>query len=343
MKKTICVVFGGVSNEHEISKKSAYTVASNIDTDIYDICLVGIDKDGKWYLCSMDDADSERKSLVIKRDILVSIVPGTGELVCSNKKIINVDMFFPVLHGKNGEDGTIQGLFEIIGIPYAGCGVLASSASMDKAITKLFADSINVRQAKYILVKKGDDLAALSDRIKTLPLPVFVKASRSGSSNGVYRAESYEEVEKYINLAFEYDNKVLVEEGITGREIECAVLKCGEKYIVSCPGEILSAEEFYTFDSKYNNAESKTVVNPDLPDGAAEKIRDTARRIFDVLDCKDLARVDFFLEDKTNDIVFNEINTMPGFTSISMYPMLIAESGMDTKTLVNTFIEGNLK
>lgn len=337
MKKNIAIMFGGASSEHDVSKKSAYTVKNAVDTDKYNIFCIGIDRDGKWYLCQ--NQDDEKRALILDTDITVTVCPGSRVFSFSNGKDAEIDAAFPVLHGKNGEDGTIQGLFELLGIPYIGCGVLASAASMDKSATKLFVNSIGIRQAKYVFVQKGDAIKNFEEDIKKLSLPLFIKASRSGSSNGVFKVTDYADAEKYINMAMEYDSKVLIEEGIIGREIECAVMQKGDEYIASVPGEILSAEDFYTFDSKYNNAQSKTVVNPVLPEGVADKIRDCAKRIFKVLDCHDLSRVDFFVEDKTNDVVFNEINTLPGFTSISMYPMLMDTEGFDIKSLVNGFIE----
>ena len=345
-KKNIVVIFGGNSSEHQVSCVSSQTIIKNIDTDLYNIILVGITKEGKWlFVDSVDELKNDTWRETGKKAIL-SPDSLTKELLVFDEegmKSIKVDVIFPVLHGPNGEDGTIQGLFELARIPYVGCGVLASAVSMDKFYTKILFDHIGgIRQAQFVGVHRYDlkDMDSVIAEVEAkLSYPVFVKPSCAGSSNGVSKAKDRDALVKALLLAAEHDSKILVEETINGREVECAVLG-NDEVKASGIGEVLAAgdEGFYTYDSKYNNAESKTVTDPDLPEGVAEKIRTSAVRIFKAVSGSGLSRVDFFVEHGTNDVVFNEINTLPGFTSISMYPMLWAARGIDTKTLVNQLI-----
>ena len=248
---------------------------------------------------------------------------------------------FPVLHGLYGEDGTIQGLFVLARIPYVGCGVLASAVSMDKLYTKIIVDTLGVPQAAYVPVYREEleNMEQVTARVEEkFSYPVFVKPSNAGSSKGVGKAENRQELENALREAARHDRKILVEETIVGHEVECAVFGGGKTPVkASGVGEILAAAEFYDFDAKYYNAESKTVVNPPLPGNAAEKIRQAAVDIFKAVDGYGLSRVDFFVKED-GGIVFNEINTLPGFTAISMYPMLWEAAGMDKKTLVQALI-----
>ncbi len=345
-KKNLVVIFGGNSSEHQVSCISSQTIIKNIDTDLYNVLLVGITREGQWlFVDSLDELANDTWRETGKKAIL-SPDSLTKELLVFDEegmKSVKVDVIFPVLHGPNGEDGTIQGLFELARIPYVGCGVLASAVSMDKFYTKIVVNHIGgIRQAEFVGVYKNDlkDMDAVVAEVEAkLSYPVFVKPSCAGSSNGVSKAKDRAGLVDALVLAAEHDDKILVEETISGREVECAVFGVNE-FKASGIGEVLAAGEegFYTYDSKYNNAESKTVLDPELPEGVAEKIRTAALRIFKAVSGAGLSRVDFFVEHGTNDIVFNEINTLPGFTSISMYPMLWAARGMDTKTLVNQLI-----
>ena len=254
---------------------------------------------------------------------------------------IPVDVVFPVLHGLYGEDGTVQGLLELARIPYVGCGVLASAVSMDKLYTKTVVDDLGIRQARYIPVMREElkDMDAAADKIEArLDYPVFVKPSNAGSSRGVSKARDRASLAAALTEAARHDRKILVEETIVGREIECAVFGGGLRPVeASGVGEILAAAEFYDFDAKYYNSESRTVVDPDLPGDAAEKIREDAMAIFKAVDGYGLARVDFFV-DAAGEVNFNEINTMPGFTAISMYPMLWEARGVSKARLVEKLI-----
>ena len=256
-------------------------------------------------------------------------------------KEVKVDMVFPVLHGLRGEDGTVQGLLELARIPYVGCGVLASAVSMDKLYTKLIVDNLGIRQADYVPVRRSQlqDMDSVIAAIeKKLSYPVFVKPSNAGSSRGVNKAENKEELIFALNEAAKHDRKILVEETIIGHEVECAVFGGGLREVkASGVGEIMAAAEFYDFDAKYYNAESKTVVDPELPGNAAEDVRKAAVEIFQAVDGYGLSRVDFFVTD-AGEVVFNEINTLPGFTAISMYPMLWEARGISKPQLVDDLI-----
>ncbi|MBR6229263.1 MAG: D-alanine--D-alanine ligase [Eubacterium sp.] len=352
MSKHIAVIYGGKSSEHDISCISAANIMKKLDREKYEVHAIGITKEGSWrYLGPVPDpelvdeiANDEAIEACEARVAVSMDRESRGFIVRQDAatRLVNVDVWFPVLHGKNGEDGTIQGLFEMSGIPYVGCGVLASSGGMDKVSTKLFADKVGVTQARFIadVMKDGSTIHETIERVeKELGYPVFVKPSNAGSSKGVTKAHNREELVEAIRVAKENDHRILIEEFIDGREVECAVLG-GERPEASCVGEIKSAAEFYDFDAKYNNAESKTVVDPDdLPEEAKEAVREDAVKVFKTLDGFGLARVDFFVRRSDNQVIFNEINTMPGFTGISMYPMLWEAMGVDVTELLTRLIE----
>jgi len=329
-KKTIVVLFGGQSSEHEVSCVSAVTVINHIDLDHYDIVLVGITKDGKWLLTeSVEDITSGVWRNGKKTAILSPDRSKPSLLIMEDNKVEyqKVDVVFPVLHGLFGEDGTVQGLLELAGVPYVGCGVLASAVSMDKLYTKIIVDSLGIRQAAYepVYAKELEEMSKVVERVENrLSYPVFIKPSNAGSSKGITKAKTQDELIAGLKEV--------------GREIECAVLG-GMEAKASGVGEILAAAEFYDYDAKYNNAESKTIISPELPEGKAQEVSDAAVKIFRAVDGYSLSRVDFFLENETNEIVFNEINTLPGFTSISMYPMLWEAKGIAKPQLVEKLIQ----
>lgn len=352
MKKRILVIFGGQSSEHIVSCMSAVNVINNIDRDTYEVLIVGITEEGHWLLVDSVEAikdESWRNGTV--QAILSPDATEKSVIVMDGTKVhkIKVDGAFPVLHGLYGEDGTIQGLFELVQLPYVGCGVLASAVSMDKFFTKIIADRVGVRQAAYEPVMKEEiaDAQGMEDAVrrveKRFSYPVFIKPSNAGSSRGVSKAENREQLEKGLTEAALHDRKILVEETIVGHEIECAVFGNGkDPVIASGVGEVLAAAEFYDFEAKYFNAESRTVVNPELPGDSAERVQKAAVEIFKAVDGYGLARVDFFVT-AGGDVVFNEINTMPGFTAISMYPMLFEAAGISKTELVGKLIEHGLK
>lgn len=341
-KKTILVLFGGRSSEHEISCISVVTILSCIDAEEYDIYMVGITKEGRWTLVDTIEQIQDGSWVNSKKQALLS--PDATEKALyimedGQMKQHRIDVAFPVLHGLNGEDGTIQGLFELAGIPYVGCGVLASAVSMDKLYTKRIVEALGIAQAAYVPVaaEKIEDDAVYENIEKKLGYPVFIKPSNAGSSRGVSKAANRQELVTGLAEAAKHDRKILVEEMIVGREIECAVLGA-EHPKASGVGEVLAAAEFYDYDAKYHNADSRTVISPQLPEGKTEEIRDCAVRIFGAVDGSGLSRVDFFLEQGTNRVIFNEINTLPGFTSISMYPLLWEAQGVSKKALIQQLI-----
>lgn len=343
-KKNIVVLFGGQSSEHEVSCRSAVTIIKGINEDNYEVTLVGITKEGHWLLVNDLAAIESGNWLKSKKSAFISPDATKRELVIleGNKYTgVKIDVVFPILHGLYGEDGTIQGLLEMACIPYVGCGVVASGVAMDKFFTKIIVDTLGIRQAKYVPVRRFElqKMIEVLTRVESkLSYPVFVKPSNAGSSKGVSKASNRSELENSLIEAAKHDSKILVEEAIVGREIECAVLG-SDTPKASGVGEILAATEFYDYDSKYNNAESKTDLSPDLPAGKEDEVRNAAVAIFKAIDGYGLSRVDFFLEKDSNEVVFNEINTMPGFTSISMYPMLWEDKGIGTNQLVDKLIQ----
>lgn len=344
-KKTVVVLFGGQSSEHEVSCVSVRTVIAKIDRSRYDLLLIGITKEGRWLYVENEESiasGSWRESSVSA--ILSPDATMGGVLLLDGGQVTlrKADVVFPVLHGLYGEDGTIQGILELAGIPYVGCGVLSSAVSMDKLTTKRLVDPLGITQAQYVPVLRQElsDVEAVIARIEEgLSYPVFVKPSNAGSSRGVSKAGNREELVRALEVAAAEDGRILVEETIVGRELECAVLQDADGVRASGIGEILAAAEFYDYDAKYNNADSRTVLSPELPAGKTEEIRRAAEAIFRAVDGWGLSRVDFFLENGTNRVVFNEINTLPGFTSISMYPMLWEERGIPGEELVEKLIQ----
>ncbi|MCI6914504.1 MAG: D-alanine--D-alanine ligase [Lachnospiraceae bacterium] len=345
MAKNLMIVFGGMSSEHEVSCVSAATVVKAINTEKYNVYLVGITKDGQWIYT--DSVASIESGLWKKGTTRATLTPDTKhELLLSEdgvvKKIIPIDVAFPVMHGLFGEDGTIQGLFELAHLPYVGCGHLSSAVTMDKFFTKVIADHAGVAQAAFVPVYREDleDMDSVVARIEEeREYPVFIKPSNAGSSVGITKAHDRQELIKGLRIAAEQDTKILVEEAISGREVECAVYGHGKNIFAAAVGEVVAAAEFYDYDAKYNNAESKTVINPELPEGKLEEIKEKAVQIFRACDGFGFSRVDFFLENDTNRVVFNEINTIPGHTAISMYPMLMKAAGHDMSEYVEGLIE----
>ena len=343
-KIKVGVVFGGMSTENEVSVLSAGSILENIDRERFEVFPIYIDKQGKWNIF-IEDGNKRELGAKVENVIAIENI---------EKYLQKLDVIFPVLHGLYGEDGTIQGLFELLKIPYVGCRVLASSVGMDKVYTKIVFEKAGLNQTPYEYVRKykdkyiyvdknfNEDVLGLKDIakkiIENLKFPMFVKPSNSGSSVGVKKAINIEELVENIEYASKFDSKILVEQGVIGREIECAVLG-NEEVIASCVGEIKSADEFYSYDAKYKNEESKTEIPAEIPEEISEEIRKQAIKAFKAIDGKGLSRVDFFVENKTNKIIINEINTMPGFTSISMYPKMFEKSGISYKELITNLIE----
>ncbi len=339
--KKLGVIFGGMSTENKVSCVSGASVIRNLNKEKYEIFPIFIDENGNWFKVKMQ-ADGEIK--IDDKEQIENIV----------EYIKQMDVIFPVLHGLYGEDGTIQGLFELLKIPYVGCGVLASSVGMDKVYTKIIFDKAEINQTKYVYIRKYDDkyiyvddsfnekimeLNEVSDLVtEKLNFPMFVKPSNSGSSVGISKASNLEELKNAIVEASKFDKKILIEQGIDGREVECAVLG-NEDVVSSCVGEIIAADEFYSYDAKYKNQESKTLIPAEISDDKSEEIRKLAIKAFKAIDGKGLSRVDFFIENGTGKVYINEINTLPGFTSISMYPKLFEQVGVEYSELLDRVID----
>lgn len=344
-KKVVVVLFGGQSSEHEISKKSAFTIISNLSKDKYSVIPIYISKDGQWKIydgpieniCNTE-WEAYSTNAIISPDVSHK---GIIRIVGDKIKIMPIDVVIPVLHGKWGEDGTIQGLLELAKIPYVGCGVLSSAVCMDKLYTKIIANSIGIEQANYKVVYKYEieNINSIyKDIEKEIGYPCFIKPANAGSSKGISKANNKQELLDAINNALLYDIKVIIEQNINGREVECAVLG---NYDVKATnvGEVLSALEFYDYDAKYNNPESKTVIPANIEESISKEIQEKAIKIFKALDGRGLSRVDFFIENDTNKVIFNEINTFPGFTSISMYHTIWKNKGILLPELLDNLIE----
>jgi D-alanine-D-alanine ligase len=344
-KTRVAVVFGGRSPEHAISCVSAGSILAALDPDEFEVVPIGITREGGWVL-----ADADTASLAIQGRQLPEITDGSGESVVlapdptaraggGVRALADVDVVFPVLHGAYGEDGTIQGLFEMAGIPYVGAGVFASAAGMDKEFTKKLAAAEGIPIGPYVVLRAGQSLTE-ADREK-LGLPVFVKPSRAGSSIGISKVSDWADLDGAIATARRVDPKVLIEAGIVGREVECGVLEgeYGGAPEASVPAEIrvLSGHDFYDFEAKYLDDVCEFDIPASLPPAVAETVQEYARRTFTALDCAGLARVDFFVTPDL-DVYLNEINTMPGFTTISMFPRMWAASGLEYPKLVSRLV-----
>lgn len=346
-KLNVCVLFGGISPEHEVSLRSAESVLNRMDTEKYDIYPVGITKSGNWMLYGSTDysglPSGDWQGCKENRKAVISPIRGQGLLIFEGDSFVRVhiDVVFPVLHGENGEDGSVQGLLQLADLPCVGPDVAASATSMDKCLTKLVADNAKIRQAAWQLVTRqmlrADEEAVLDAVEAKFDYPVFVKPAGTGSSVGVSKAANREKLSAALHEAVKYDRKVLVEEYIRGHEVEVAVLG-NETPVASCCGEIDAGAEFYDYDAKYLSDCSKLYIPARISEAAAETIRETAIKVYQALGCRGLSRVDFFVTYDGEEVVFNEINTIPGFTSISMYPKLFEASGIPYSTLIDELL-----
>lgn len=345
------VIFGGMSTEHDVSIASGTSVIQNLDKEKYEIHPIYIDQNGKWYEYTKKVDEIQRLAV---GDKLKEITPITNIM----EYLKEIDVAFPVLHGLYGEDGTVQGMLELLEIPYVGCRVLGSSICMDKVYAKMVFEKAGIPQADFIYIKayrkeKGITYQYINKQFEeqemsvskiaklieeTIHFPVFVKPSNSGSSVGVHKATTDKELEAALLDASLYDTKILLEEEIVGREVECAVLG-NEQVKATCVGEVLSAEDFYTFEAKYQNAASRTVIPAEISEEKLKEIQALAIKAFKAVDGKGLSRVDFFIRKSNNQVCINEINTMPGFTQISMYPKLWEASGLSYTKLLDELID----
>lgn len=348
MKKlSVCILFGGMSPEHEVSLRSAESVLNHIDFSKYNVFPVGITKDGDWILFRGTDfsmlPSGEWSEYPENCRAAISPVRGQGLLCFEGDCVIRerIDVVFPVLHGENGEDGAMQGLLQMAGIPYVGPHVAASAVAMDKTLTKLVADQANVPQAAWHLVRRSDLHSRMEQILDVLEgkfsYPIFVKPAGTGSSVGVSKATDRVLLKKALADAAVYDSKILVEEFIHGREVEVAVMG-NSSPVASVCGEIESGSDFYDYDAKYITDTSVAYIPARIDELSEETIREMAIRIYQAVGCRGLSRVDFFVTYEDNRVVFNEINTLPGFTSISMYPKLFAASGIPYSQLIDELI-----
>ena len=353
----IVLLYGGRSGEHEISLVSCAAVARNI-AENHKVTLISIGKDGKWYLQKEDLIENlknnpeEKLSVNADEKMTVSIIPGGGKekALFANGHYIEADVVFPVLHGTYGEDGTVQGLLELAGLPYVGCGVFASAATMDKVQTKILLQSAGIPIVPYVCLSRTQiNDSKLYDKlveetINKLGFPLFVKPCSAGSSDGASRADNARQLSFALMEAFSWDNKVLIEKAINAREIECSVT--GNSVTASAevkesqlkaygPGEIVPRHKFYDYDAKYNDPDGADLRIPALLDSEKTNfIKETAKKAYAVMDCSGLSRVDFFEDRDTGKIYLNEINTIPGFTSISMFPKMCQSEGLDFTNLL---------
>ena len=334
-KSKVAIICGGKSSEHEISCVSANGILNSIDRSLFEPVLIGITKSGKWLLLP-DDTNfamiNGALPTVPESGVEISI---TSQGLFSGGKALTIDVAFPILHGTYGEDGTIQGLFEMIAISYVGSGVLASAVSMDKSYAKPIFAAAGLKVAPGIVVTSKD-----FELPSNLTFPLFVKPARSGSSRGTTKVKQKSELAAAVANALEFDTKVIIEQGVAGKEIECAVLQADAKLTVSQVGQIVLSDkfEFYDFQAKYLDDSMQLVVPADLPAGIEAKIQQAALAAFKAAGCEGLARIDFFYSDQ-GEIIINEINTMPGFTPTSVYPKLIEKSGVSYQQLITKLIQ----
>ncbi|MBQ3007951.1 MAG: D-alanine--D-alanine ligase [Oscillospiraceae bacterium] len=350
-KTKVCVIFGGVSNEHEVSLMSTKSVIDNIPADKYDVVKVGITKKGRWlFFPGSTDEIINDKWHEHPDNVPCMISPdrttkGLIKMDGTDITIEKIDVVLPVLHGKNGEDGTLQGLLELSGIPYCGCGVLASALCMDKVHANMTFDRAGIPHCKwdFMMDWEMNSFDEIADRVeKTLGWPVFVKPANSGSSVGVSRAENRAELKDSVHAALAHDNKVIFEEFVAGQEVECAVYGNVPQLIASEVGEIGASATFYDYDDKYKNGTSKTYIPANLSAEKRQEIQQLAKKAYTVVGCKGLSRVDFFVK-ADGKVLLNEINTLPGFTHISMYPQLMQHTGMTYGELVDGIIRLGLE
>lgn len=346
-KLTIALIFGGKSGEHDVSRISASSIFRHINKEKYDIHTIGITKEGNWlyYKGSEENIVNGKWEQLADSDVKINLIPNgnsTVGLEFKDGSFKKIDVIFPVLHGPYGEDGKIQGLFEISNLPYVGCGVLSSSVGMDKLICKKIFSQIGLPQVKYTDTNKWD--FALNeekelDKIEyKLKYPIFVKPANMGSSVGISKVTNRAELLNGIKEALKYDRRIVLEQGINAREIEVAVLG-NEEVKASIAGEIKPAKDFYDYEDKYINGSSTYEIPASITDENMQKIRQMAIEAFKGIDGKGLSRVDFFIDKDSSEIFINEINTLPGFTSISMYPKMWEATGLEYTNLIDKLIE----
>lgn len=324
--KKVLILFGGASTEHYISCISAKGIYQNIDKKLFDVKTVGIDFNGDWYLFNDDLSYLENRNWKESKITKIDNIPNY---------LKNFDVIFPITHGTIGEDGKLQGMLDLFDIKYVGCDTLSSAICMDKGIFKILVDGLGLRQVPYLIINDGNKV---NDIVEKIDFPIIVKPANGGSSIGINKANNKKELIKAIKEAKKYDKKVVIEKFIKARELEVAVLQNGKKLICSLPGEINSANEFYDYDAKYANEKSYTTIPDDLSEEVIDKLKEHAVSLFTNLGLKGYARIDFFYGEETNEIYINEVNTIPGFTSISMYPKLMENEGISYTDLITILV-----
>lgn len=322
--KKVLVLFGGNSSEHYISCKSAYGILNNIDRKLFSVTPVLIDFNDDWFIFNDDFAYLDNGNWQDAKLILIENIINF---------IKNFDVVFPVLHGRNGEDGRIQGMLDLFQVKYVGCDCLSSSIAMDKSIAKLFFNSLDIPQVPYMIMDKLNTKSV----IKNLGFPIIIKPANGGSSIGINKANNKRELIRYFNEARKFDDIIILEKFVCFRELECAVME-DNGVILSKIGEIKNSRDFYDFDSKYNTNDSTTLIASDLSSVIENTIHEYSLKIFKGLHCRGLSRIDFFYDDINNCVYINEINTMPGFTPISMFPTLIMNEGYSYKQIITNLI-----
>jgi D-alanine-D-alanine ligase len=347
-KTKIGILYGGKSAEHEVSIQSALSVVEAIDKEKYELTLIGVDRAGRWFINDLENYRDIAKKDLIKfkeNEEEIAIIPGESshQLInlYDNKPIDNIDIIFPVLHGPFGEDGTIQGLLKITNLPFVGAGVVGSAVGMDKDIMKRLLRDANIPIADYLTYNHKNQVSFMEVKDK-IGLPCFIKPANLGSSVGVTKIDNKGEFNKAIDYAFEFDRKIIVEEYIKGREIECSVLG-NQDPKASLPGEIFPEDDFYSYEAKYIDENGARLSIPaELNDNLTEQVQGLAIKTFHALCCEGMARVDFFINEE-NKVFVNEINTIPGFTKISMYSKLWEVSGISYSSLINKLVNFSLK
>jgi len=343
MKKKIALIFGGKSAEHEVSLNSAKNIFKAIDKKKYDTILIGISKQGSWYQFE-EDVFNQYKSLEdqqLKTKKMISLMSYQGQPVIfslETQEKTSVDCAFPIIHGTMGEDGTLQGYFKIVNLPFVGCSVLSSAVGMDKDYMKRLMTEAGIANSKSVLLKKSESVS-YKDIVAKIGSPFFIKPANAGSSVGVHKIKNETDYAAKLKDSFLYDHKVIAEEFIEGREIECSVMGLNRAPKASKPGELIVNHEFYSYEAKYLDANGADIVIPArLDEKQTSQIQELAVKTFKVLGCDGLTRVDFFLK-KNGEIYVNEINTLPGFTQISMYPKMWEASGLSYENLISELIE----
>ena len=347
-KMCVALLFGGMSSEHEVSCISVGNFVRNIDRSKYEVLTVGITKEGRWLYTEATAeqmADGSWEELPGNMPCVISPDRADHGMILftpdGRVEKMHLDVAIPVLHGLWGEDGTVQGLLELAGIAYVGCGVLASSVCMDKAVANALFEANGVPHTKWVAANRWEiekDLEGVCAGVEEkLGWPVFVKPANAGSSVGISKVSSQEELKAAIALALENDRKVVFEAFVDGQEVECAVIG-SDPAVATRPGEILAGAEFYTYDDKYKNGVSQTVIPAHLPEAKLDEVKTYAAMAYTALNCEGLARCDFFVEKNTGRVLINEINTFPGFTSISMYPKLMEHEGLPVPQLIDRLI-----